>query len=118
MVGASPVHTSLATWAGQFNNGNLDVMFAPALAYNTFELYKGLGTNGGIVRFNILYAVMQMVINVERVPADFGTKMRSHALTRFAELEGTVNYKTAKEDGFNPLPANEAARTDIADTLT
>ncbi len=91
MVGASPVHTSLATWAGQFNNGNLDVMFAPALAYNTFELYKGLGTNGGIVRFNILYAVMQMVINIERVPADFGTKLRSHALTRFAELEGTVN---------------------------
>ena len=91
MVGASPVHTSLATWAGQFNNGNLDVMFAPALAYNTFELYKGLGTKGGIVRFNILYAVMQMVINIDRVPDDFGTKMRSHALTRFAELEGTVN---------------------------
>lgn len=90
-VGASPVHTSLATWAGQFNNGNLDVMFAPALAYNTFELYKGLGTEGGIVRFNILYAVMEMVINVNRVPEEFGSKMRSHALTRFNELENTVS---------------------------
>lgn len=90
MVGASPVHTSLATWAGQFNNGNLDVMFGPALAYNTFELYKGLGEKGGIVRFNILYAVMQMVVNVERVPQDFATQMRSHALTRFSELKNTV----------------------------
>lgn len=89
-VGASPVHTSLATWAGQFNNGNLDVMFGPALAYNTFELYKGLGEKGGIVRFNILYAVMQMVVNIERVPADFASQMRSHALTRFGELENTV----------------------------
>lgn len=91
VVGASPVHTSLATWGGQFNNGNVDVMFAPALAYNTFELYKGLGEKGGIIDFNILYAVMQMVVNTERVPEGFGASMREHALTRFDELENTVN---------------------------
>jgi hypothetical protein len=90
IVGASPLHTSLATWGGQFNNGNVDVMFAPALAYNTFELYKGLGENGGIINFNILYAVMQMVVNNQRVPDDFSVKMRKHALSRFKELENTV----------------------------
>ncbi len=90
VVGASPVHTSLATWGGQFNNGNVDVMFAPALAYNTFELYKGLGENGGIVDFNILYAVMEMVVNTEVAPADFAYNMRKHALSRFNELENTV----------------------------
>jgi len=90
MVGASPVHTTLATWAGQFNNGNVDVMFGPALAYNTFELYKGLGDKGGIIKFNILYAVMEAVINNSRVPAGFGQKMRQHALSRFDELENTV----------------------------
>lgn len=90
VVGASPVHTSLATWGGQFNNGNVDVMFAPALAYNTFELYKGLGETGGIIDFNILYAVMQMVVNNEKTPANFASNMRQHALTRFDELENTV----------------------------
>tara|TARA_R110002072_G_scaffold89737_8_gene200953 strand:- start:5182 stop:6201 length:1020 start_codon:yes stop_codon:yes gene_type:complete len=90
VVGASPVHTSLATWGGQFNNGNVDVMFAPALAYNTFELYKGLGEAGGIIDFNILYAVMQMVVNTQKVPPSFASKMRQHALTRFDELENTV----------------------------
>lgn len=90
VVGASPVHTSLATWGGQFNNGNVDVMFAPALAYNTFELYKGLGETGGIIDFNILYAVMQMVVNTQKVPPSFASKMRRHALTRFDELENTV----------------------------
>lgn len=90
VVGASPVHTSLATWGGQFNNGNVDVMFAPALAYNTFELYKGLGEKGGIIDFNILYAVMQMTVNTKNVPTGFGSKMRKHALTRFDELENTV----------------------------
>jgi len=90
VVGASPVHTSLATWGGQFNNGNVDVMFAPALAYNTFELYKGLGETGGIIDFNILYAVMQMVVNTEKVPEAFASQMRQHALSRFDELENTV----------------------------
>lgn len=91
VVGASPVHTSLATWGGQFNNGNVDVMFGPALAYNTFELYKGLGENGGIIDFNILYAVMQMVVNTQKVPESFAANMRQHALSRFDELENTVN---------------------------
>jgi len=90
IVGASKVHTSLATWGGQFNNGNVDVMFAPALAYNTFELYKGLGEKGGIIDYNILYAVMQMVVNHEKVPDGFGSHMRKHALSRFYELENTV----------------------------
>jgi Solute-binding protein AdeT 1/2 len=90
VVGASPVHTSLATWGGQFNNGNVDVMFAPALAYNTFELYKGLGDTGGIVDFNILYAVMEMVVNTDKIPAGFADNMRKHALSRFDELENTV----------------------------
>jgi hypothetical protein len=90
IVGASKVHTSLATWGGQFNNGNVDVMFAPALAYNTFELYKGLGEKGGIIDFNILYAVMQMVVNHEKVPEGFAANMRKHALSRFNELENTV----------------------------
>ncbi|WP_231878385.1 putative solute-binding protein, partial [Oleiphilus sp. HI0117] len=49
MAGASPVGTSLATFSGQFNNGNIDILFMPALAYNTFELYHGLGDKGGIL---------------------------------------------------------------------
>ena len=99
MVGASPVHTSLATWAGQFNNGNVDVMFAPALAYNTFELYKGLGEQGGIIDHSILYAVMEVVVNRKRAPEGLASNMRQHALTRFDELENTVTQ------AFSEIPA-------------
>ncbi len=108
VVGASPVHTSLATWGGQFNNGNVDVMFAPALAYNTFELYKGLGAKGGIIDFNILYAVMQMVVNINKVPEGFASNMRKHALSRFDELENTVQQ--AKSE----IPENYWVRLDAA----
>lgn len=108
VVGASPVHTSLATWGGQFNNGNVDVMFAPALAYNTFELYKGLGEKGGIIDFNILYAVMQMVVNTQKVPEGFAANMRQHALSRFDELENTV--KQARSE----IPENYWVKLDAA----
>lgn len=99
MVGASPVHTSLATWAGQFNNDNVDVMFAPALAYNTFELYKGLGEKGGIIDHSILYAVMEVVVNNRRAPEGLASHMREHALTRFNELQNTV------DQAFSEIPA-------------
>ena len=111
VVGASPVHTSLATWSGQFNNGNVDVMFAPALAYNTFELYKGLGEKGGIIDFNILYAVMQMVVNTDKVPEGFASQMRQHALSRFDELKNTV--KQAKSE----IPQHYWVKLDAATLL-
>ncbi len=95
-IGGSPVHATLATWSGQFNNGNIDVMFAPTLAYNTFELYQGLGEKGGIVKFNILYYCMNMLVNRTKVPNDFAPKMREHTLKRFNELETIVKNADAE----------------------
>lgn len=96
IVGGSPTHATLATWSGQFNNGNIDVMFAPTLAYNTFELYQGLGEKGGIVRFNILYYCMNMLVKRGKVPEDFAPKMREHTLSRFGELENIVKKSDAE----------------------
>ncbi len=70
MVGASPVGTSLATFSGQFNNGNIDIVFMPALAYNTFELYHGLGTKGGILDYRMYFGMLQTVIKKDAFPAD------------------------------------------------
>ena len=96
IVGGSPVHASLATWSGQFNNGNIDVMFAPTLAYNTFELYQGLGEAGGIVRYNILYYCMNMLVKNSQVPEGFAKQMRDHTLSRFNELESIVKKSDAE----------------------
>lgn len=117
MVGASPVHTSLATWAGQFNNGNVDVMFGPALAYNTFELYKGLGEDGGIIDHSILYAVMEVVINTERAPAEFAKQMRQHALTRFGELENTVKQAHSEIPAKYWIKLSDQNRSEYEDMI-
>jgi len=82
LAGASPVSTSLATFSGQFNNGNLDILLMPALAYNTFELYNGLGNKGGIIDHRLYYGMLQTIINKERFDDKFGDRMRKYVLSR------------------------------------
>ena len=90
MVGASPVGTSLATFSGQFNNGNIDILFMPALAYNTFELYHGLGDKGGILDFQMYYGMLQTITKKDQWPADFGNKMRNYIVNRLKAINKLV----------------------------
>ncbi|MCG8316465.1 MAG: DUF6091 family protein [Pseudomonadales bacterium] len=75
-VGAAPVSTDLTTFSGKFNNGSVDVCYAPALAYNAFELYRGLQPNGGVVRFPLAQMNTQIILKTERFPAEFAAASR------------------------------------------
>jgi hypothetical protein len=90
MAGASPVGTSLATFSGQFNNGNIDILFMPALAYNTFELYHGLGDKGGILDYRLYYGMLQTITKKDNFPADFGNKMRKYVVNRLKDINKLV----------------------------
>lgn len=108
LVGASPVGTSLATFSGQFNNGNIDVVFMPALAYNTFELYHGLGDKGGILDYRMYYGMLQTVIKQENFAPDFGEKMRNYVVGRLKDIKKLV------EDAEKEIPAKYWIKTDEA----
>ena len=75
-VGAAPVSSDITTFAGKFNNGSVDVCYAPSLAYNAFELYKGLEPQGGIIRFPLAQMNAQIILKNERFPEDFGLASR------------------------------------------
>ena len=75
-VGASPVSSSLSRFSGQFNNGSVDIAFAPATAYMPMELYKGVESGGGVIRRPLLQATLQVVIHHERFPQNFGQQSR------------------------------------------
>lgn len=106
LAGASPVATSLATFSGQFNNGNIDILLMPALAYNTFELYHGLGDNGGIIDYRLFYGMLQTVIRKDAFDSDFGEKMRKYMVTRLKEIHKMV--KDAEEE----IPSKYWIKTD------
>jgi len=91
MVGASPVGTSLTTFSGQFNNGNIDIVPMVALGYNVFELYHGLGEKGGIIDEPLLFGMMQLITHKDEFPADFGQNMREYILSRLPDINNMVS---------------------------
>jgi hypothetical protein len=106
LVGASPVGTSLTTFSGQFNNGNIDILPMVALGYNVFELYHGLGENGGIIDEKLLYGMMQVVTHKDRFDDQFGQRMREYILSRIPDINKMV------KDAEAEIPAKYWIKTD------
>jgi len=90
LAGSSQFNVTLSTFAGQFNNGNVDILLMPALAYNTFELYNGLKKKGGIIDYRLYYGMLQTIAKRDQFPKDFGHKMRSYMLTRLKAMKKMV----------------------------
>lgn len=84
-VGATMVPVSIATFAPRFNNGFVDLAYAPAIAYEPFEMYKGMGDKGGILRFNLAQMNGQLILRKDRFPAQFGQKSREYVSSNFSK---------------------------------
>jgi len=97
-IGASMVPSNSANFSGKFNNGSVDVAYAPAVAYKPLELYKGLEENGGILRFPLAYMDFQIIIRADKFPAGFGQKSRTSVSSYFDRVNETVEQATQDID--------------------
>lgn len=77
-IGAQPVSSDISNFGAKFNNGAVDIIAAPAMAYRPLELYKGLGKDGAMVRFPIAQLTFQLFINKDKFPAGFGQASRKY----------------------------------------
>lgn len=75
-VGAQAVISDVSNFVAKFNNGQVDMVGAPAYAYKPLEIYKGLGNNGAMFNFPVLHVTSDFVIRPEKFPAGFGQKSR------------------------------------------
>lgn len=82
-IGAQPVSADITNFSTKFNNGSVDMIAAPTLAYKPLELYKGIGKNGAIARFPILILTYQVVLNKAKFPDGFGEHSRQYWLSQF-----------------------------------
>lgn len=105
-IGATMVPVSIATFAPRFNNGYVDMAYAPAIAYEPFEMYKGLGDKGGILRFNLAQMNGQLIIRHDKFPEGFGQNSRDYAYSNFTKaLEHIVTAeKNIPEKYWVDLP--------------
>lgn len=82
-IGAQPVSADITNFSSKFNNGSVDMIAAPSLAYKPLELHKGIGSNGAMVRFPIMILTYQVVFNRNKFPEGFGQASRSYWMTQF-----------------------------------
>ena len=93
-VGASMVPSNSANFSGKFNNGSVDVAYAPAVAYKPLELYKGLQDNGGILHFVLAYMDFQIIIRADKFPKGFGQSSRELVASYFDKVNEFVKKET------------------------
>lgn len=98
-IGASPVTATIATFGSMFNNGAVDVIAAPAVAFQPLELYKGVGTKGGIVDFAMVQLTVQVLTRHAKFPPGYGQKSREFLYAQFDRTMAEIQKAT---DGIDP----------------
>ena len=100
-IGAQPVSVDFTSVGGKFNNGEVDIMAAPALLFNPFELYKGMtGDNGqvkgAIIRFPIMQVTGTLLMHRNKFPAGLGQIIREVTSMQLAPAYQFI-YETENE---------------------
>lgn len=90
-IGAQPVSVDITNVGTKFNNGALDFVALPAVAFKPFELHKGIGTKGGIGRFPIMIPTVQLIFNRTKFPDGFGEKSRLYWAGQFDHALRLIN---------------------------
>ena len=89
-LGAQPVASDITNFTTKFNNGQVDIVVAPGVAYKPFEMYKGLGTQGAVYRFPLAQLTANMMIRTDKFPAGFGQKSRQYVLSQLGTADRTI----------------------------
>lgn len=82
-IGGQPVSADIMNFSTKFNNGSVDFVGAPTLAYKPLELHKGIGTKGAMVRFPLLILTYQVILDRNKFPEAFGLQSRTYWATQF-----------------------------------
>ncbi|OTG89494.1 putative solute-binding protein [Acinetobacter sp. ANC 3832] len=90
-VGAQAVPSDISNFVAKFNNGQVDMVGAPAYAYKPLEIYKGLGTNGAMFNFPVLQVTADLILRPEKFPAGFGQKSRDYFVKNLPKSFTMIN---------------------------
>lgn len=95
-IGATPIASDIVSAPNKFNNGVVDVLAAPLVAYEVLELYKGMTPNGGIVRFPLAQITMQLIGRRDRFPNEIAQLVREGFYNGFDQIMARLGEETGK----------------------
>ena len=90
-TGGQAVPSDVSNFVAKFNNGQVDMVGAPAYAYKPLEIYKGLGSNGAMFNFPVLQVTADLVIHPDKFPAGFGQKSRDWFVKNLPKSFSMIN---------------------------
>ncbi len=76
-IGAVPVMSDVSNFIKKFNQGEVDVIAAPAYAFKPLEISKGLGTKGGMINFAVVNVTADLIIRQDKFAEGFATASRA-----------------------------------------
>ncbi|HCG78078.1 MULTISPECIES: putative solute-binding protein [unclassified Thalassolituus] len=116
-VGAAVVPSNSANFSGKFNNGSVDIAYAPAIAYKPLEMYKGLGENGAILRYNLAYLDFQLVFHREQFSDEYTQKSREFVASLFDRAIKSIKQHTEEIEDHYWLDLPEAQQKEYNEML-
>ncbi|PKM22736.1 MAG: hypothetical protein CVV10_02765 [Gammaproteobacteria bacterium HGW-Gammaproteobacteria-14] len=114
-IGATPVNSDITNFASRFNNGVVDVIAAPLVAYAPLELYKGLSPDGGIINYPLAQVTMQLVARSDRFPAEMMQTSREYFYNNLDQiLDGLAQEeKSVDAKWWVEIPAADKSEYEI-----
>ncbi|MEZ4427835.1 MAG: putative solute-binding protein [Nannocystaceae bacterium] len=109
-IGATPKLASISNFASMFNNSSVDICYAPATAHDPLELWRGLGDDGGVVKFPISQLTFQIFIRSDEFPADFGQRSREYVSQQFDAMLRLVTSAEGKIKAWVPISDGDFQR--------
>lgn len=97
-VGATPVASDITNFSSKFNNGVVDVIAAPLVAYNALELYKGLSPDGGIIDYPLVQLTVQLIARSDRFSPDVMQKSREYFYQNLDRILEALNNEAKAVD--------------------
>lgn len=99
-VGGKPVYITYDNAVPKLLNNEIDVLPAPAIAYEALEVYRAMGPQGGIAKFPISFMTENLIIKTDKFPQGYGQKSRVWVAAQVPRYMGLLNrYESA-------VPAN------------
>lgn len=75
-IGAIPVMSDISNFVRKFNQGEVDIIAAPAYAFKPLEIQKGLGNQGAMIHFPVINVTADLILNADKFSPNFTSQSR------------------------------------------
>jgi hypothetical protein len=95
-IGATPVSTDIVSAPNKFNNGQIDILPAPLVAYEILELYKGMSPDGGVVDYPLTQLSMQLIGRLDKFPNEVAQLIREASFEAYPDVIKRIEVETRR----------------------